>query len=376
VLGAAEIDFDGDARLYAFIALEDLPDRREDSELGILRLKLDTIFSDELELELHGVVQASSPPLFVGASTVTGGTRRYFDLETTLVENDDLLVTAEFDRLNLRWERPGFRLVAGRQAITWGVTYFWPVLDLFAPFAPQRIDRDYKPGVDAVRATVPIGDFSELEIVAAGQGKDVSDDFSGAGLARINVGLSDIGFMAGSFHTDTVLGTFITTDIKGTGLRAEMAYTSSGDPSDAAIDRDEFVRATVGVDRQLSATLNLTAEAAWNGYGADDPQGYLRIARSDRFLRGEVSSLGQRYAGLSLGWQLHPLVTASAAVIGNLGDNSALFQPTVSWWVSESVTALFGFFVGVGDGLDSEGRPQSEYGATPTTVWAAIQGYF
>jgi hypothetical protein len=48
----------------------------------------------------------------------------------------------------------------------------------------------------------------------------------------------------------------------------------------------------------------------------------------------------------------------------------------VSWWVSESVTALFGVFVGIGDDLDSEGRLQSEYGATPVSVWAAIQGYF
>jgi len=375
-LAAVELDFGGDGRLYAFLALDDLPDRRNDSELGILRLKLDTIFSDEVNVEVHGVVQASSPPLFPGASTVSGGTRRYFDLETTIIENDDLLVTAEFDRLNVRWERPGFRLIAGRQAITWGVTYFWPVLDLFAPFAPQRIDRDYKPGVDAVRATIPMGDFSELEFVAAGQGQDMPDDFSGAGLARINLGRSDIGIMAGSFHTDTVVGSFITTDVRGTGIRGEVSYTESGDPADAQIDRETFVRATMGIDRQLNERLNLTAEASWNGFGADDPDGYLRIIVSDRFQRGEVNSMGRPYAGLSLSWQLHPLVAASAAVIGNLDDGSALIQPTVNWWVSESVTALFGIFVGIGDGLDEDGGLQSEYGAAATTVWASVQIFF
>ena len=373
---AAEVDFGGDARLYAFLAIDDLPDRRNDSELGILRLKLDTGFSDELSLEVHGVVQASSPPLFLGASTVTGGTRRYFDLETTLVENEDLLVTAEFDRLNVRWERPGFRLIAGRQAITWGVTYFWPVIDLFAPFAPQRIDRDYKPGVDAVRSTIPIGDFSELELVAAGQGTDLPDDFSYAGLARINLGLSDVGFMLGSFHTDTVVGTFITTDVKGTGVRGEVAYTESGDPRDAEIDRESFVRATAGIDRQLTGTLNLVVEASWNGFGADDPAFYPRIAVSDRFLRGEVNSFGRSYAGASLSWQIHPLVSVSAAVLGNLGDDSVLFQPGVNWWVSESVTALFGLFFGAGEGLDAEGRIQSEYGAPPTTIWGSVQFFF
>jgi hypothetical protein len=375
-LAAVDFDFGGDARLHAFLALDNLPDRRNDSELGILRLKLDTVFSDEVNVEVHGVVQASSPPLFLGASTVTGGTRRYFDLETTIIENDDLLVIAEFDRLNVRWERPGFRLIAGRQAITWGVTYFWPVLDLFAPFAPQRIDRDYKPGIDAVRATIPMGNFSELEFVAAGQGKDLPDDFSGAGLARINLGRSDIGFMAGSFHTDTVVGTFITTDFRGTGIRGEVSYTESGDPADAQIDRESFVRATGGIDRQLTGTLNLTAEVSWNGFGADDPAFYPRIAVSDRFRRGEVNSLGRTYAGASLAWQIHPLVSASAAVIGNLGDGSVLIQPTASWWVSEAVTALFGIFVGIGDGLDKDGGLQSEYGAAATTVWASVQVFF
>jgi hypothetical protein len=373
---AAELDFGGDARLYAFLAVEDIPDRRNDSELGILRLKLETIFSDELNVEVHGVVQGSSPPLFLGASTVTGGTRRYFDLETTVVENEDLLVIAEFDRLNVRWDRPGFRLVAGRQAITWGVTYFWPVLDLFAPFAPQRIDRDYKPGVDAVRSTIPLGDFSEMEFVAAGQGKDMPDDFSYAGLARINLGLTDIGFMAGSFHTDTVVGTFVTSDVKGTGVRGEIAYTRSGDPKDAEIDRETFVRATAGIDRQLTGTLNLTAEVSWNGFGADDPAFYPRIAVSDRFLRGEVNSLGREYAGASIGWQLHPLVSATAAVIGNLGDSSALVQPTVNWWASENLTAQFGLFFGLGEGTNQEGRLRSEYGAVATTVWASVQLFF
>jgi hypothetical protein len=285
-------------------------------------------------------------------------------------------VTAELDRLFVRWDRPGFRLVAGRQAITWGVAYLWPVLDLFAPFAPQRIDRDYKPGVDAVRVTVPLGDFSEVDLVAAGQGQDLPDDFSAGGLARFNAGTSDFGVMAGSFHTDTVVGGFVTTDVEGTGLRGEVSFTESGDSEDSEIDRERFVRATVGVDRQLTATLTLTAEAAWNGYGADDPSDYPRIAVSDRVQRGEVNSLGRSYAGVSLAWQVHPLVTASAAVLGNLGDSSVLIQPTVSWSVSNTVTALFGLFWGVGDGLDAEGRLQSEYGAAPTSVWASIQAFF
>ena len=138
-----------------------------------------------LRLEVHGVAQAVSPPGSGSLTSVaTGATRRFFDLESDSFGGGDVAGATEIDRLNLRWDRPGFRMVAGRQAITWGVNYFWPVLDLFAPFAPQRIDRAYKPGVDALRFTVPVGDFSEVEVIAASQGTRTPDDLSFASLGR------------------------------------------------------------------------------------------------------------------------------------------------------------------------------------------------
>ena len=63
------------------------------------------------------------------SAVATGSTRRLFDLDATLVRGDAEVV-AELDRLSLTWQRRTFRLVAGRQAITWGVNYFWSVLDL------------------------------------------------------------------------------------------------------------------------------------------------------------------------------------------------------------------------------------------------------
>jgi len=57
-----------------------------------------------------------------------------------------------------------------------------------APFLPERIDREYKPGV-------------------------------------INLGAADVGGMAGWFHEDIVAGVFVTASVLGTGLRAEVAFT-------------------------------------------------------------------------------------------------------------------------------------------------------
>ncbi len=400
---AGQTEVGGDIRLFAFRILEetdlagDGEPAEEDGaaagaggvELGILRLKLDSRWSsgdrDRFRFELHGTAQAISPPGSGAVTSVaTGDTRRFFDLTKDSFGGGDVAGTTEIDRFNLRWDRPGFRMVAGRQAVTWGVNYFWPVLDLFAPFAPQRIDRDYKPGVDALRFTVPVDDFSEVEIIAAGQGARTRDDLSLASMGRFHADLGegastvDFGYMVGGFHRDFVLGGFFSADVRGTGLRGEVSWTSPGcDPesSHPVFGCGDFSRLTVGVDRLLTPTLTLIGEVSWNGFGAGDPADYTRLAEVDRVRRGEVVSLGRRYAGLSLAWQAHPLLTVTGAVLANRDDGSALFQPGIAWSVSDSVTWTAGLIASTGRGV-RDGVLGSEYGAVPVVAWSSLTAYF
>ena len=401
---AAQTTIGGDVRVFAFRVLEetDLEGGGEPAEengaaqaatggveLGILRLKLDSLWrapsGDRFRFELHGLAQATSPPGSGAVTSIaTGGTRRFLDLGRDSFGGGDLAGTAEIDRLNLRWDRPGFRMVAGRQAITWGVNYFWPVLDLFAPFAPQRIDRDYKPGVDALRFTVPVGDFSEVEVIAAGQGTRTPDDLSFASLGRFHSELGegpssiDFGYMVGGFHRDFVLGGFFAADVRGTGLRGEVSWTSPGCDAESihpAFGCGDFWRFTVGVDRLLTPRLTLIAEASWNGFGAGGAADYEGLAETDRVRRGEVVSLGRRYAGLSLAWQAHPLLTVSGAVLYNREDSSALFQPGIAWSVSDHVSIGAGLIASTGRGL-RDGVLGSEYGAVPVVAWSSVTAYF
>jgi hypothetical protein len=366
----------GDARYYQFLRADDPGEARRDAELGILRLKLGGQPGDTLSAEAHGVVTVTSPAATAASLIVTGTTRRFVELERTERADGDLAATLEVDRLNLAWEPRWFRAVAGRQAITWGVGYFWPVLDLFAPFSPARIDREYKPGVDAVRLTIPWRSYSQLDVVAAGQGKSLARDGSLGGMARFYLGPADAGLMAGHFHGDTVAGGFVTGDLRGTGLRGEAAFTESGESLDALLDRERFWRASAGVDRQLTPSLMLTTEAAWNGFGAARAPDYVLVALTDRVQRGEVTSLGRWYAGALLAWQAHPLVILNGAVLGNLGDPSMLLLPHADWSVSDDVSVVLGGLFGVGPGVRRDGLPASEYGAAPQVLYAAVRVYF
>lgn len=384
-LVAGDTEWAGDFRLYPFFALGDIPFDRRDAETLALRGRVMSYFADDWRLEAHAVVEARSPGLDpFGSSLVVGTTSRYFDLETTLVEDEDLLAVALIDRLNVRWEGETSRVTIGRQALTWGVNYFWPVLDLFGPFAPERLDRTYKPGVDAIRWVESLGDFSEVDTLFAQQGEEFGDDSSVGTLGRFHRGSSDFGPMIGRFHTDTVVGAFVTSDLKGTGYRGEVIWTDSGDPLDAEIGRSQFTRLTLGADRQLSPRWSLVGEMHYNGFGSADPEDYRRLAESDRVRRGEITSLGEGYVGVSTAWQFRPLLTISMAVIGNLGDRSTLFQPTANWSSSENSSVQFGVIVGTGKGLqtrdDGTGSEAvslgSEFGGVPVTVWGSYQVYF
>jgi hypothetical protein len=374
---AGELEVGGDFRYYQIVFAEEVVGQRQHAELGIFRLKLTSFLTDAVRLEAHGVVSVAAPGFGAGGTSIaTGDTRRLFDLQHRFIDEEDLQGVVEVDRLNLRWDHASFRLVAGRQAVSWGVNYFWPVLDLFAPFPPQRIDREYKPGIDAIRFTAPTGDFSELEVIAAAQGESLPEDFSLAGLGRFHVGKSDLGLMGGRFHTDTVLGAFVTADISGTGVRGEAAFTHSGDEADTELGRERFWRATLGLDRQLTPSLMLSAELSHNGFGAQNPEDYVRVAQSDRVSRGEITSLGRLYTGLSLAWQAHPLVSVRGAVLLNLGDGSALLQPFAEWSASESVVVLVGGAAGLGPDRSADGDLRSEYGAVPLTFYGAVRLYF
>ena len=366
----------GDVRAYQFLRLDDAGRARRDAELGIGRLKLDGTPSETVGVEAHGVFSLLSPGGTLAGNIATGTTRRFFQLQHTFESGNDASMTLEADRLNVRWDPRPLRLVAGRQAITWGVNYFWPVLDLFAPFAPERIDREYKPGVDAVRATVALGTLSNVDVVAAALGSSIPRDGAIGALARINVGPADVGVMLGRFHGDTVAGGFVTANVLGTGLRAEVAFTDSGDPADADLGRSQFWRAGIGVDRQLTATVSLVAELAWNGFGTTRVADYPRFARADRVRRGEVNALGRPYTGASLSWQAHPLLALVGTLLVNLGDGSALLLPHGEWSLSDSVSVVFGGAFGAGAGVRDDGRPGSEFGVAGQSIYGAIKLYF
>ena len=226
---------------------------------------------------------------------------------------------------------------------------------------------------------MPLGNLSELEIVGGIQGSSLDRDGTVGALLRWNLGNVDVGFMGGSFHRDSIGGIFFSADVMGTGLHGELSYTSSGDRNDQVLDREEFWRGSFGVIRQLTSTISVTSELAFNGYGADNATEYSLWYFSDRMGRGDVNGYGRYYWGTSFTQQLHPLLIGTFTSLVNFTDNSVLLTPSVTWSLSDNSEMLAGGMFGIGEAMEKiNGVPilRSEYGSVPATLFLALKVYF
>jgi hypothetical protein len=305
---------------------------------------------------------------------VTGTAPSWLPLEHTEYWKQKLKMTGYFDRLNVRIRISHADLTLGRQAVTWGVNTFWPALDLFAPLPPTRIDRDFKPGVDAVRLTVPLGPHAGIEGIGAVLGHSASRDGAGGALLHLSAGQADFGLMGGSFQGDTVAGGYVAASVAGTVVRGEASWTRVDDKMDRLLRRS-FVRGGLGLERQLSSKVTLTAEAAGDGFGASNASGYAAILASGRMRRGEVTALGRWHAGGMAIWQFHPLGKLTSLVLVNCSDSSAVWIPWVTWSTSSNTEILAGAQFAFGDKPAAGGIPRSEYGTYSNRVLIGFKLY-
>lgn len=284
-------------------------------------------------------------------------------------------VCGRVDRLFVKLRLPHVDVTVGRQAISFGTTFFFTPMDLVAPFSPTTIDREYKPGVDAIRADAYLGTAGNLSLVAAYAG---SWDLPGlvlVGRGGLTVDVWDLGLFLGAVHEDMVVGLDAAGSAGDFGLRAELTVTRPRGGGSA------FLRAVVGADRRFDFGLQVSGELYAQTLGAMDSKGMLAFAASERVARGELWALGRYYAALSATYELHPLVRAGAFGVVNLRDPSALVGPSLTWSAAENTEVDVGAYLGLGR-RPPEGFPVldtdlgSEFGFAPVTAFAALKTYF
>lgn len=378
---------------------------------SIIRLTMDGQSDDILSFEAHLVADltwTTAPGGFVAMGSIGGrAAKRYRSVEVSWDWLDESRWEGRIflDRFNLKYAFPSMDVTIGRQAINFSQAYFWNPLDIFLPFDPEAFDRDYKPGVDALRVDYTLGPYSSLTLVAAAgreivvdageEGPELSmknfsdEPWYGSALlarARTNWREWDLTLQGGKVYGGWQAGVGFSGDAMELGIRGEATWFSAAGGRELSYGDDKKVElagdhaaAVIGVDHRFENGLHVNVEYLYNGAGGDDLfTGMIRTAT------GGTISLGRHLLGADMSYEFHPLVNGHLSWIRSFSDSSSLVSPTVAISMSDESDLILGATIGIGDRPESAGGDggtfeslefRSEFGTYPNIFFMEFKYY-
>ena len=289
---------------------------------------------------------------------------------------DDKYAHLTIDRLSARWSLPRLDIMLGRQPINLATTFFFNPNDFFAPFAAQSFYRVYKPGVDALRTEVQLGELSQLSLIgvlgyhpdpASITGwSDEPDHQRHSYLARFTTNLAGLewGLLAGKVRRTRLQGGSIQGDLfDWLGIRAEGHQAELLD--DESIRYREF---SISLEHRWENSLMIQLEQFYHGQGAS------RVAEYDLFTN-DSGYLARRYHALGVSYEFSPLMTGQMSMIRNYIDHSLLLTGNVLYSLSNE--SELSFSITIPDGKQTQALMlQSEYGSSPAILNLELRAYF
>ncbi len=327
------------------------------------RLKNTTQFGPRLSLETHydaileggdtrkGCFQLAKVDPYLGAYALAriqpiDDRRRLMDLTAVISQSDGYVLTNRLDRLVLSYKPDWGAVRVGRQAVTWGNGMLFSPMDIFNPFAPTDIEREYKIGDDMVSVQVPSqwGEFHALGVVRRDPltGSVEASQSSLAGKWHKQVGKINLDVMAARHYGDNVAGFGTVGDLRGATWRLDATWTWLNETS----NRSGYLALVSNLDYSWiwhSKNFYGYAEFYFNGLGTNDYSvGSMDPALLARVARGEMFTVGRYYVDGTLQVELHPLLNVYVTSIMNLHDPSGIFQPRGIWSITTDLLLTFG----------------------------------
>lgn len=291
-----------------------------------LRLDLARSLGNDARFEFAVEGQARYSDMEAPAEIRENTANRRLDLEKRRWEGRRFSQRGEIGRLNLSGSLQGFFWNIGRQAIGFGRIALASPLDIIAPFAPDALDTDVRPGIDALRAGRFFGRGGEIGAVAVFGRHKESNSYLLHG--ETNLDGIDLLALGGNLRGRNLFGGGFASQFLGMGIKGELAaYRGEGVGTPGGDPRDEFLQGALELDYRFAAGPLCALQYLHNGFGAKEPEDYPAILLSAPIREGLGHLLGRHYLLASISHDLHPLVTLGALAIWNLGDGSFLVRP-------------------------------------------------
>ena len=278
------------------------------------------------------------------------------DLERSYVDRSSMLIRHRVYRATMTWSGKDTDLIIGRQRIAWGTGRFWSPLDVLNPFDAARIEREERPGVDALLVDRKLGPLGKLDGVFA----PATDRAPAAIAAYIhgNARGTDYSVLVGKLRNERLVGADLSGRVGGLGIRAE----ATGSRPDTG---RRFIRVLLGADYGFANTLTVTGELYFNGQGSADRTRYDFA----NLFEGRIRSLARRYGAVAASYEVTPLLEVFFYGILNGDDRSRVLWPGLEY----SATSDLAITAGI---QSFSGAAGSEYGRFQDVVHLQAKWFF
>ncbi len=301
------------------LSLQDISESFSLGDYNRLRLQFRSSVSENISLNLaldfftfHGII--SSPLGVYGNSDQSGTTH------------------TQLDRAYIDLYFPGFDITIGKQRVAIGISHLWAPLDLF-----NRVNilepAEEKPGVNAIKVYVPIGQTSSLTGVFSPE-----DNFnsSKSGL-RAQTQIAGVDAALTFIHWGRQNQTIYGIDLRGEnfiGWWVEGGYFSS--------PGEKNMKLVVGFDY----TFPIKGGIYWLNEFFYDESGEKDSGQYDleRLFTGESFTLAREYYFSALQFPVIGFLSLSTTYIGNWTDGSYILSPGLRYELSQNVALNLGIF--------------------------------
>ncbi|MCW8873845.1 MAG: hypothetical protein OQK01_14630 [Xanthomonadales bacterium] len=318
-------------------------------------------------------------------NAVINDDRRWWNLTYGFGDSSRTAFVHRLDRLSIGFtsERTAWRF--GRQAISWGNGMVFTPMDVFNPFDPAAVDREYKTGDDMLYGQYGFDNGNDLQGVAVVRrdpftGRVEMDHSSLAFKYHGFLGMNEYDLLAAEHYGDRILGLGGNLALGGAVWRGDLTWTRT--------DRDDLLSAVTSLSyswnwgaRNISGVL----EFYHNGFGQENsayaPADLLRnpdLLR--RVERGELFTLARNYLALSATIEMSPLFLLTPNLFVNLDDPSALAQLVAQCDVRQNLLFIAALNIPIGPAGSEYGGIESpvdgRYFASGPGLFAQIAWYF
>ena len=306
---------------------------------------------------------------------------RIGQLDWQIAASDHAEWRAEIDRAAVHAQAGAATITVGRQAIGWGRGVLFGAVDLFSPFTPLEADREWRRGVDAVRADIKIADRRSVDVVAA-FGTDI-DQSAFAGRFREYAGKADLELVGGWRARDVFGGATTSAALGDAEVHGEIAVfgTPAAAGSIAFGAERTIVKAVAGTSYRFPVANGLLvfAEYHYSGFGATSSAGILPLLADPefqrRYLRGDTQILTRHAVAVLATYEYSPELTIAGQWLQNPTDGSGIVVPSATWTLSDRWSAVLSGYLPFG--AEPVGPMlHSRYGASPLGVFAQIRAYW